>query len=117
MVKWVAKEVGFEGDLGKKGVSGILKNMVSRQAFLEEEQHRIRFVYTPKYCSWLNPIENWFAKLQRHIITGGSFCSVEQLEQDIKAYIEFYNRCLVKPLKWKFKGFYKAKKLKNINCR
>lgn len=35
-------------ELGVKGVSGILHNMESRKAFLEEETHRIRFVYTPK---------------------------------------------------------------------
>jgi len=117
LVKWIAEQIGFEGDLGTKGYKGILKNMKTRQVFLENPQHRIRFVYTPKHCSWLNPIENWFAKLQRHVITNSSFSSVKELEAQIKAYIDFYNRCLVKPLKWKFKGFLKAKKLKNINCQ
>lgn len=116
LVKWIAEQIGFEGDLGTKGYKGILKNMKTRQAFLENPLHRIRFAYTPKHCSWLNPIENWFAKLQRHVITDSSFSSVKELEAQIKAYIDFYNKCLVKPLKWKFKGFLKAKKLKNINC-
>jgi len=26
--------------------------------------HRIRFVYTPKHCSWLNQIEIWFSIFQ-----------------------------------------------------
>ncbi len=46
-------------------------------AFLEKESHRIRFVFTPKHCSWFNPIENYFAKLQRHAITHGNFTSVK----------------------------------------
>ena len=50
-----ACEVGT--DLGKKGVRGVLKSVASRQAFLSESGHRIRFVYLPKHSSWLNQIE------------------------------------------------------------
>jgi len=99
LVRWVAEH---------------LKNMKTRQAFLEEETHTIRFVFTPKHCSWLNPIENWFAKLQKHTIKNGNFSSVKELEGKIEQYIEYYNKCLVKPLNWKFKGFNKDKPLVNF---
>lgn len=108
MVELIARQIGFTQDLGKKGRSGILKNMESRKAFLENPEHRIRLVFTPKHCSWLNPVENWFAKLQRQVITRGNFISVKELEDKIATYIEYYNRCFAKPLKWKFIGFLKA---------
>ncbi len=115
LVEWIVDEIGFEGDLGKKGRKGILKSMVTRMVFLENQKHRIRFVYTPKHCSWLNPIENWFGKLQRHIITGASFPSVQDLESKIRAYTKYYNECMLKPLKWKFKGFKKGEILDCCN--
>ncbi|MEM9983754.1 MAG: IS3 family transposase, partial [Bacteroidota bacterium] len=65
-------------------------------------------------CSWLNPVENWFAKLQRHVITKANFSSIEEVEQKINHYIEYYNKVLRKPIKWKFKGFYKNKELASI---
>jgi transposase len=114
LVKWIASEIGYKDDLGIKGKKGILKSMESRMNFLEKEDHRIRFVFTPKHCSWLNPIENWFGKLQGQVITGGVFSSVEQLENDIRDYIQYYNCCMLKPLKWKFKGFSKNKILEDI---
>ena len=112
LVKWVAEELDYKEDLGIKGKKGILKTMDSRMAFLENPSHTIRFVFTPKHCSWLNPIENWFGKLQRHVITGGIFSSVKELELQIRKYIKYYNRCLIKPLNWKFAGFTKNKKIK-----
>ena len=115
LVKWIAEEEEFDQDLGQKGRYGILKNQQTRRDFLERENHRIRFVFTPKHCSWLNPIENWFAKIQRHVIKNGNFSSVKELNQKIRAYIAFYNRCLAKPLNWKFKGFSKERKLLNLN--
>lgn len=116
LVRWIGEVEGYDHiELGIKGKSGFLKNMETRKAFLERDSHRIRFLFTPKHCSWLNPIENWFAKIQRHIITNGNFSSTEELEQKIDAYIQFYNECLQKPLKWKFRGFDKSKKLFNIN--
>ena len=108
--------INFEGDLGKKRRSGILFDKKSRMAFLENPNHRIRFVYTPKHCSWLNPIENWFAKLQRHVIKNGNFSSVKELENKIKQYIIYYNKCLAKPLNWKFKGFSKEKPILYKRC-
>lgn len=115
LVRFIAEEGGYtQGDLGVKGQSGILKNMKTRKEFLECEHHRVRLIFTPKHCSWLNPIENWFAKIQRHVIKNGNFSSVKELEGKIKSYIAFYNDQLAKPLKWKFKGFAKAKKLFNF---
>ena len=116
LVKWIALQIDFQGDLGRKNYQGILKNQASRQAFLENPEHRIRFVYTPKHCSWLNPIENWFGKLQRHVIRYGNFPSVKELENNINAYIAYYNDCLAKPLNWKFEGFVKSTKNSESNC-
>lgn len=112
LVKLVAKQIKCLDELGLKGKTGILKSQESRRAFLEEPTHRVRFVFTPKHCSWLNPVENWFAKLQRHVIKNGNFPSVENLVEKMEKYITYYNKYLVKPLKWKFKGFIKAQELK-----
>jgi hypothetical protein len=43
-----------QAELGIKAESGILQNMKTRQDFLSDPSHRIRFVYSPKHASWLN---------------------------------------------------------------
>lgn len=111
LVRWVATQIGYQGELGTKWYKGILKNQKSRMEFLEKQDHRIRFVYTPIHCSWLNPIENWFSKLQRHRLKNASFNSIQELETAIESYIPFANQWFGKPLKWKFMGFIKANKL------
>lgn len=113
LVRWVAEETGFDGDLGKKGKNGILRDMETRKTFLEQEGHRIRFVFTPRHCSWLNPVENFFSKLQRQALSNDSFGSVGELGSRITSYIAYYNEYLLKPINWKFKGFVKNKILKH----
>ncbi len=104
LVKLVASELGIELDLDKKGNLKNIKSMPSRRAFLEDPAHRIRFVYTPKHTSWLNQIELWFSILARRLLKRGNFISVEDLEQQILSFIEYFNRTKAKPFKWTYKG-------------
>lgn len=94
-----------ESSLGVKGKRGIIKNMESREAFLKDDSHQAVFVFTPKHCSWLNQIECWFGIITRRLLNKrASFVSVNDLEQKINNFIEYYNQYLKKPFAWNFKG-------------
>lgn len=100
LVEWVAQQIADKQDLGKKGSKGILKSMKTRKQYLENKDHRIRFVYVPKHCSWLNLIECWFASLSRRVLRRGNFNSLQDLEQKLNAYIQYYNEKLAKKFNW-----------------
>ena len=52
LVRLVSELCELKDGLGTKGKEGILKSIKSRAEFLKEKTHAIRFVYTPKHCSW-----------------------------------------------------------------
>ncbi len=104
LVRWVAATCGKTDELGKKWKSGPLRNRASRAAFLSDPTHRIRFVYTPKHCSWLNEVERWFSKLARSLLRRGSFNSREDLAAQIRAFIAYYNTVSARPHRWRAKA-------------
>lgn len=104
LVHLIAKKLNLEDDFGKKGKTGILKDLVTREKFLSDNSHRIRFVYTPKHCSWLNQIEIWFGILTRKILRRGNFQSINELRIRIAKFIEYYNTIMAKVFKWTYKG-------------
>jgi len=106
LVRFVANDERMDQlSLGVKGKSGVLKNKVSREAFLADKSHRISFVYTPKHCSWLNQIEIWFSIITRRLLNKrASFISVLDLELRIWDFIDYYNQHLKKPFAWNYSG-------------
>jgi transposase len=55
--------------------------------------------FTPTSASWINQVERWFAELTRKQIQRGVHTSVNQLEADIRAFIEAHNTD-PKPYRW-----------------
>jgi transposase len=63
---------------------------------------KVHLHYTPTYSSWLNQVENCFAKIERDVIARGVFTSVKDLARKLKRYIRLYNRA-PKPIKWTYR--------------
>ncbi len=104
LVRWVAKQCKLSENLGKKGSRGILKSMQTRKDFLSDPNHRIRFLFTPKHCSWLNQVEIWFSILVRRLLKRTSFTSVEDLRNRVLKFIDYFNKTMAKPFKWTYAG-------------
>lgn len=107
LVRLIARLNGDEPDLGVKGSTGILESMPTRMAYLEGERGvgkhqvcRVRFVFTPKHCSWLNPVEGWFSGLHRRVLKTGSFSCLSELIDRVISYANYYNKHLAKGIKW-----------------
>lgn len=104
LVRFVAQACCIDVELGKKGKSGILKNMKTRAAFLSEQSHKIRFVYTPKHASWLNQVEVWFSILSRNLLKRLSCQSTEILKSKVLSFIEYFNKTTAKAFEWTYGG-------------
>ena len=63
---------------------------------------KVHLHYTPTYSSWLNQVENWFARIEREVIARGVFTSVKDLARKLMRYVRHYNRA-PKPIKWTYR--------------
>jgi transposase len=63
---------------------------------------RVHLHFTPTYSSWLNQVENWFARIERDVIARGVFTSVRDLARKLMRYIRHYNRA-PKLIKWTYR--------------
>jgi transposase len=104
LVRFVADVAGLSTDLGIKRRSGILRSKATRAAFLSDQSHPIVFHYTPKHASWLNQVEIWLSILVRKLLRRGNFCSVDDLQHQVLAFIAYFNHSMAKPFKWTYQG-------------
>ncbi len=104
LVELIAQQCGIDQPLGTKGKEGILKSKATRKEFLENLSHRIRFVYTPRHCSWLNQVEIWFSILARRLLKRASFASTDELKSRVLQFIAYFNGVLAKPFRWTYTG-------------
>jgi len=78
--------------------------MPTREEFLSDVNHRIRFVYLPKHSSWLNQIEIVFGIIHRKLLRDGNFTSVADLESQLREFMNYYNTTMTHPFAWTYTG-------------
>lgn len=71
--------------------------------WVEKQNGRIHFHFTPTHASWLNQIELWFSILARKFLKRNIFDSVNDMVKKLMAYIEEYNQN-AKPFRWTYAG-------------
>jgi len=81
-----------------------LKTGIERREWLQSEHKRIVVHFVPFHASWLNMVEIWFGILNSKCLKYGHFFSVEQLCQDILAFIDTWNDCYAHPFSWSYTG-------------
>ena len=65
-----------------------------------ENHLRWTFHFTPTSRSWLNAVEDFFAKLTRRRLKHGVFRSVRELRHTLQRFIDEHNRTEAKPFVW-----------------
>ena len=82
-----------------------LDTRAKRRAWLEQDSRRIRFLFTPRHASWLNPIEKWFSYLARRLLRRASFRSTEELTARVTEFINYYNQHLAHPYRFRRRSY------------
>lgn len=75
-----------------------------RRQWLQSEDKRIIVHFIPFHASWLNMVEIWFGILKGKCLKYDHFFSVEQLQEDIIAFIDTWNEFFAHPFKWSYTG-------------
>ncbi len=100
LCRYLARDEGDEVWEGRPP----LRTGAQRRAFLQDPAHKHVVHFTPKHGSWLNQVEIWFGVLSRRLLRRGEFCSVEELAERIRAFIEHYDRHHAHPYEWTYTG-------------
>lgn len=81
-----------------------LRTGAERRTWLQSEHKRIVIHFVPFHASWLNMVEIWFGILKSKCLNYDHFFSVEQLRQDIMAFVETWNVFFAHPFSWSYTG-------------
>jgi hypothetical protein len=52
----------------------------------------------------MNQVEIWLSILVRKLLKRGNFLSLDDLRDQILAFITYYNTTMAKPIKWTYTG-------------
>jgi len=81
--------------------NGNTHHLATFRWWLQEHYHTATGVHLPTGASWLNLIELYFSVATRKALTGGSFHSVDAVEDRITEFEELWSRT-PEPFEWTY---------------
>lgn len=80
-----------------------LNRVEKRRQWLQSQDKRIIFHFTPFHGSWLNMVENWFGILNQKCLKE-SYDSAESIYNAIYGFADLWNCLLAHPFQWNYDG-------------
>ncbi len=65
----------------------------------------------------MNQVEIWLSILVRKLLKRGNFTSLDDLRDQIMAFIDYYNRTMAKPIKWTYTGMTPCRNMLDVDRR
>ena len=56
------------------------------------------------HASWMNQVEIWLSILVHKLLKRGNFLALDDLRDQILAFIAYYNQTMAKRIKWTYTG-------------
>lgn len=97
VVRVIARHCGIETPPADQ----IAKGWQRRRWLERTRNRRVVLHFAPKHASWLNPIETWFSVLARKLLRRGSFKTTEDLASRVMRFVDYYNKRLAHPYRFK----------------
>lgn len=95
---------------GSPGRLDKVSNKTAVVGLFPAEHLNVTMYCTPTYSSCLNQVQNWFARIQRDVITRDIFTGAQEVDKKLTRNIRHYNETAA-PLKWKH-----AEPRRHIRC-
>lgn len=81
-----------------------LKSAAERKLWLQSDEKRIVFHFTPYHGSWLNQVELWFGIIAAKCLKGRSFRSTDELSETLLAFHDTWDEHFAHPFNWTYNG-------------
>jgi len=78
-------------------------------SFNERHDGRFHFHFTPIHASWVNQVELFFGILQKRVLRHGIFDNLDELDEAVIGFIDYWNLHECHPFNWTFNGYRKQK--------
>jgi hypothetical protein len=106
LVRWVAHLEGIpeETDSASKAKVAFCTHWRVERPFCMTARTRSSSTTPAIHASWMNQVEIWLSILVRKLLKRGNFLSVDDLRDQMLAFIAYYNRTMAKPIKWTYTG-------------
>ena len=81
-----------------------LESVAERKLWLQSDEKRIIFHFTPFHGSWLNQVEFWFGIIAAKCLKGRNFKSVDELSETLISFHDTWNEHFAHPFNWTYTG-------------
>lgn len=106
LVCWIAEQEGIKQETASASKARVAfsSQWPPVRPFCMIRRTRSSSLILLSMLAFMNQVEIWLSILVRKLLKRGNFGSLEDLKEQILAFVAYYNRTMAHPFKWTYQG-------------